>query len=521
MNGIHSRNDKKENSSVKISRRQFGFLIGGLSALALVDTHAAVRVLAEDKRLLSRLAYRAANAEGAWKLTKIEGELPKDLVGTLYRTAPGQKDNHGHPLKHFFDGDAYISGFSFRDGRASLRAKFVETPKRLEELKAGRMLYAEFGTAPPSPPPEGEQPRRGGKNQPNVNVIYYNNRLLGLSEGGHPTALDPATLTYQGKYSYQDTLPQNVPFTAHPKFDPGTGEGYGFGIERGPSMALNVYRMEQEGTLTKLYAVPQPAYYMVHDMMISKNHIVFIIPPVFYDVASLMTGKVLLADALRYAERAATTVLILRRDGKGQPVKVELPASMVFHHGNAFEREGKLVFDSVIFPDGSILEEIYAWSKEKPVSNMLPPSLTRFVIDLVNGKLESRAELETDQEFPRFDERKTGTDARYLYSVEAKNPADPFLFNKLVQHDLHKGTAKRIIAGKGRAIGEPVFVPRPGKETEENGWLLILGYDGNRDENFLEIRDAATLDFASRVWTGIHFPLGFHGNFTTKSFVSI
>jgi hypothetical protein len=38
--------------------------------------------------------------------------------------------------------------------------------------------------------------------------------------------------------------------------------------------------------------------------------------------------------------------------------------------------------------------------------------------------------------------------------------------------------------------------------------------------NYLEIRDAAGLDFIARVWTGQPFPLGFHGNFSSGSFVS-
>jgi hypothetical protein len=46
------------------------------------------------------------------------------------------------------------------------------------------------------------------------------------------------------------------------------------------------------------------------------------------------------------------------------------------------------------------------------------------------------------------------------------------------------------------------------------------GYDAGRDENYLEIRDAETLDMAARIWMGQHFPLGFHGNFTPTLFVA-
>jgi hypothetical protein len=47
-----------------------------------------------------------------------------------------------------------------------------------------------------------------------------------------------------------------------------------------------------------------------------------------------------------------------------------------------------------------------------------------------------------------------------------------------------------------------------------HSWLLMQGYDAAHDENYLEVRDAETLDVTSRIWTGQHLPLGFHGNFT-------
>jgi hypothetical protein len=99
-----------------LTRRRFVQLLDGLSALAVIEPQIMVRGLASNKRRLSWLAYRNPRAEGAWRLTDIEGAVPKDPVGTLYCIAPGQKENHGVMLRHLFDGDAFVCGFSFRDG---------------------------------------------------------------------------------------------------------------------------------------------------------------------------------------------------------------------------------------------------------------------------------------------------------------------------------------------------------------------------------------------------------------------
>ena len=101
------------------------------------------------------------------------------------------------------------------------QSRFIATPERVQETAAGKMLYNEFGTAAPSK----DGPGPGGKNQPSINVISWDGRLLGLSEGGHPSAVDPDTLAFQGHWDFHGTLPKDVSFTAHPKFDPVTGIG--------------------------------------------------------------------------------------------------------------------------------------------------------------------------------------------------------------------------------------------------------------------------------------------------------
>ncbi len=494
-----------------MTRRQFAHLIGAATATGLLEGTFAKLVLAESPRTLNYLANRTAGAEGTWDLKKIEGKIPKNLNGTLIRTAPGQKETFGVRLQHLFDGDAYLSKFSFREGKVSLQGKFLDTPQRLEEIQAKRMIYSEVGTVAP-PLPEGYKPKFRGKNQPSVNIVKWDERYLGLSEGGHPIAIDPTNLSFQSEWDFYGTLPADVPFTAHPKFDPATGEGYAFGIKRGMGLALTVFRMEKDGKLKQLYSLPQPNYFMVHDMLLSKDHIIFVIPPVWVDIRKATGGKVAPFQALNFADNLPTKIIILRKDGTGLPITVNQPANMVFHNGNAFEKDGKLMFDSILSPDGSVLQNVASFTAEKPVQTTAN-HLTRIEIDLVKGELVSRTQLEEEVEFPRFDERQLGKEARFLYTAGFTGDNKNGAFNGIVKHDLQRRDCKKVETGKSRTYAEPVFVPHPGNNNEEHGWILTLGYDGTRDQTFLEIRDAGTMDFQARVWTGTHLPLGFHGNF--------
>jgi carotenoid cleavage dioxygenase-like enzyme len=246
---------------------------------------------------------------------------------------------------------------------------------------------------------------------------------------------------------------------------------------------------------------------MIHDVALSSEHLIFVIPPVKFDLQTLMSGKATPADALRYAEREPTRILIIRKDCTGKPVQIEQPAAMAFHHGNAFEKDGTLFFDTILTPDDSILRSLHSFANNK-IPDAAPNKIVRFAVDLAAGKIKSRTEIGTDCEFPRYDPRAAGKETRHLYTASFENRE--FLESgAITRHDLRGGASKIVQAGKGRIFGEPVFVP---KKTGD-GWILAQGYDAARDETFLEIRDAATMDFAARVWTQNYIPLGFHGNF--------
>lgn len=494
-----------------MTNEQYARTIETAAGLGAIDETVAELVLG-DARRLGWMANRCAGKQGVWSLSEIEGRVPDALNGVLYRIAPGQKVNHGVKLMDFFDGDAFVSSYTFDEGRVTLRAGFVGTPERRRELAAGKMLYNEFGTLAPR---HRHWLSVGThlKNQPSVNVIQWDNRLLGLSEGGHPTAIRPGDLSYEARWDFHGTLPASCAFTAHPKFDPKTGVGYAYGYTKSPWPSLRVFRMETKGRLTELYKLPQKKYFMVHDMALTEKYLVFVIPPVKLNVLRAFFLPETLAENLRYMENEPTRILVLDREGVGKPREIEVEPNMVFHHGNACERNGRIVFDSLTYPDGSILDLVRCWSQERP-PEATSTRLTRTEIDLDTNRVDRRA-LDENLELPRFDGRRSGGSTRYLYATRGSTstPGDPY-GAELVKLDLDRDSAEAYSGAAGReAFGEPVFVARSESGGEDDGWLLMLGYCGERDETFLEVLDAGSMQREARIWTGTHLPLGFHGNF--------
>lgn len=499
---------------MKFSRRDFMKMILGAAALGLVEHSTAAKIFAESKRSMLWLAARTASGEGAWTRLKIEGELPKNLNGTLFRTAPGMSDNFGTTLNHLFDGDAYLSAWKFENGKVSLRTRFLQTPQRAEEQAAKQMLYGEYGT---SAPKTDVKRKFGGKNQPSVNVIEWRGKLLGLSEGGLPTVINPDNFDFEGETDFGGIVPKHLTFTAHPRFDRETGDMFAYGFEKRPPGTAHIYQIERaSGAAKLLYKLPMDGFYMVHDSILTENHFILLIPPVQYDVRSIMTGKTM-ADATVFLESKPIRLVAFPRqtqNGQAKPIEINLPPQFFFHFGNAFETAAdRLVFDVISSDNASVLEKLRVWKKDpfKSGADALKTweTLRRVTVDLKTKSLASSEDFADDVEFPRYDARLTAAKSRYLYATENGYGANA----AIARVDFEKNSVKRASAGKTRTFGEPVFVPNAAA-GEDRGWLLTQGYDGDRNESFMEIRDAQTLEFASRIWAnGLHFPLGFHGNF--------
>lgn len=496
---------------MNFSRRDFTKMILGAAALGLVEGSTVAKVFGQSKRSILWLSAQTASGEGRWTNLKIEGKLPKDLNGNLFRTAPGLSENFGTPLNHLFDGDAYLSSWRFREGKVELQGRFLPTPQRLKELEAKKMLFNEFGTF-------AEDRNNGGKFSPNVNVIEWNGKLLGLSEGTLPTIINPSNFDFEGYEDFQKSIPGYLTFTAHPSFDPKTGDMFGYGFERRPPGNLHLYHIEQKTNKANLlYKISLNGFFMAHDSMLTENYFLLIVPPMQYDVQGLISGKKTLSEALEFNQGSPTRLIIFPRNNQGgaaKPIDVELPPEIAFHHGNAYETaDGKIVFEMISSNDRKFLADLQQWKRNYYAvssADNFPQTLKQVTVDVANKKVLSRVDLIEAVELPRYDLRLTGQKTRYLYVTEkvyGENAA-------IVRVDLQTRKLNKAASGKTRTFGEPVFVPKASAVNEERGWILAQGYDSDKNETFLEIRDAQTLEFATRIWAnGQHFPLGFHGNF--------
>ena len=64
---------------------------------------------------------------------QIEGDIPRDLNGSLYRNGPGLFERGGVRKPHLLDGDGLVQRLSFARGKVCYQNAFVRTAKFVEE----------------------------------------------------------------------------------------------------------------------------------------------------------------------------------------------------------------------------------------------------------------------------------------------------------------------------------------------------------------------------------------------------
>src|ERR1700709_2519597 len=118
--------------------------------------------------------------------------------------------------------------------------------------------------------------------------------LLAMKEDGPPFAMDPVTLDTVGRYDFEGQV-ESPTFTAHPKFDPVTGEMVCFAYEAGgngndASNDIVVYTIDANGRKTEECWYQSPFCGMIHDCGITKNYLVLPLTPLKSSLDRLKLG---------------------------------------------------------------------------------------------------------------------------------------------------------------------------------------------------------------------------------------
>ncbi len=480
-----------------------------------------------------REGYQSLKEEYDYWIDDIEGEIPPELNGTLFKNGPGLLDINGQNIHHPFDGDGMISRITFTNGRAHFSNRFVQTKAYVEEQKAGKILYrGVFGTQKP-----------GGwlanafdfnlKNIANTNVIYWGGKLLALWEAADPHKLDPRTLETLGKEHFNRVLSEGEAFAAHPRFDPSCEQDNGepclvnFSIKPGLSTTITIFELDTAGNIVRKNLHSVPGFAFIHDFAITPNYCIFFQNPVSFNPIPFALGMRGAGECIDFQANQPTKVLIIPRNSKianegnkNQVQILETQSGFVFHHTNAFEKDREIVIDSICY---EALPEVEPESdfRETDFESLEPGQLWRFHLNLDDNTVRRELIESRCCEFPSVHPQKVGREHRYLYMGAAHAAEGNAPLQAFEKVDLETGEKQIWSAAPHGYASEPNFVPRNRNGDEDDGWLLGLVYDSTHHRSDVVILDAKDLNKEpiARLHLKHHIPYGLHGNFVDDVFV--
>ena len=441
---------------------------------------------------------------------KIQGELPRDLNGTLYRNGPSPQFEA--PGAHWFVGDGMLHAFHLENGRASYRNRWVRTSKWQAEHDAGRALFGGFGRKLPGAP----ESTAANSGVANTNIVFHGGRLLALEEGHAPIEIEPGTLAACGPCNFGGSL--GGPFTAHPKIDPLTGEMVFFGYNAGGPFTptLSFGSVNTSGMVTRFDRFEAPYASMVHDFIVTENHLLFPILPITGSMERARNGR----PPYAWEPDKGAYVGVMKRSGAaGDIVWFRAENCYVFHVMNAWEQGDRIIADVMqceeaplfTHPDGSPTDPTKSRAR-----------LCRWTFDLA-GNTDRFSQVYLDDltgEFPRIDDRRAGLTSQHGWYACA-NPDSP-VFGALsgVVHVDGKGSRLgQYLLPAGDTISEPVFVARGDDAAEGSGWLLAVVWRAAENRSDLAVFNATDVEAGpvALVQLGHRVPDGFHGNWVAAA----
>lgn len=442
----------------------------------------------------------------------IEGEVPRDLNGALYRTGPNPLYPPLGKSYHWFLGEGMVHGLFIENGCVSYRNRWVRTHQYKAQREAGRRLFsASFGLDEGDPSVAGMK-----RNVANTNIVPHAGRLLALDEGSSPVEMNPATLetigtsTFDGRYS--------GPMTAHPKIDDRTGEMLFFGYMAGgpgsPDISFTV--VDRDGKVTRTETFKGPYASMVHDFAITDRHVVFPLFPATIDVQRIMKG----GPAVAWDPEQGSHIGIMPRASSTADIRwFKGPSVYAYHVLNTYSTGDIVTLDLCVYPRVPLFPNADGSRAPADLADA-PAHLERWTFDLASNSDQFKREVLDDlaTEFPRIDDRFTGRRHRHGYSgaiLGDKLPGSPF--DTIVHFDLERGRRQTWSPGRGDFVMEPVVAPRG--EGEADGYVLTLVYRGNENRSDLVVLDAKEVSRGpiATAKVPVRIPFGFHGNWLAKA----
>ncbi|CDY57471.1 BnaCnng32080D [Brassica napus] len=385
-----------------------------------------------------------------------------------------------------------VHAVKFEDGTASYACRFTQTNRFIQERRLGRPVFpkaigelhghtgiarlmlfyarAAAGLVDPA----------HGTGVANAGLVYFNNRLLAMSEDDLPyqVRITPSgDLKTVGRYDFNGQLESTM--IAHPKVDPESGELFALSYDVVSKPFLKYFRFSPEGIKSPDVEINLDQPTMMHDFAITENFVVIPDQQVVFKLPEMIRGG---SPVVYDKEKVARFGVLDKYAGDSSAIRwIEAQECFCFHLWNAWEE-----------PE----------TEEIVVIGSTGESTRRPII--------SDGEEQVNLEAGMVNRNMLGRKTRFAYLALAEPWPKVSGFAKV---DLFTGEVKKYLYGGDRYGGEPLFLPGDENRAEDDGYILCFVHDEETWKSELQIVNAVSLEVEATVKLPSRVPYGFHGTF--------
>jgi all-trans-8'-apo-beta-carotenal 15,15'-oxygenase len=459
--------------------------------------------------------------------TRIEGKIPESLRGTLYRNGPGLFDRGRLRKRSLLDGDGMVQSFRFHDRGISYRNRFVRTRKYIDEAAAGKYIYPSWSTQAPGGFFANFWAAGRVLSEADITVYLRNDRLYAFDESSLPYELDPENLETIGQSSLGLAKDFSI-YSAHSKFDYRTGEWITFGVRYGAKPSIHITIFRSDGALKSHRVIDMPRYVYIHDFFVTEKHVIFNLHPAEIAYWWFLLGLRSMQDSLRWRPENGNHIIVVEREGNGEPLHLSTDARYMWHSINSYENGEEIIADFIGYrnPDHFIGDDpiITAVMTGRKGKHEYPGEICRYIIEPGRKRITQEIFYEGNCEWPRINDINYCHRNRYGYMSKCR--AGEFFWSIILRYDFHTGKTSAYDFGAGVYCSEPVLAPFPGtgyiSDPVEQGWLLTEVYDSHTRKSYLAILFSERLEdgpLASAHLTH-HVPFSYHGFWQERAALS-
>jgi beta,beta-carotene 9',10'-dioxygenase len=451
---------------------------------------------------------------------KVKGTIPVWLSGTLLRNGPA-KFQVGNQRVSWFDGLAMLHAFEFNSEQVLYSNRFLRSEQYYIMTVEKSLNFSGFAEDPCPKVFKNQTSRfipQDMKDVQNadVSIQEYADKMVALTEVPLPVIFDPETVATLGNFEYADQLPKSKIWeSAHPQHDLPSKETINYLVNFGRVSSYEIWKMADHQSNREIVAeipVERPAY--MHSFALTEHYVVLVEFPFVVNPLDLMLRKKPFIFNYHWKPELGTQFLVVERSSGKLVAKLKGAPFFAFHHVSAYDKEGSIYLDIVTYPNADVIALVDGTLKKKTKSSE-QTKLERFTIDVDKQELRQETIFSQKLEMPRVAADRTAHEYRYCYAIDASFPTSVKDTRPLYKIDVANKTSQSW-SEVGCLPGEPIFVPNPQGQSEDDGVVLSLVLDFAHHRSFLLMLNARNWTEMARAEAPHAIPVGIHGFWKQK-----